>query len=123
MVAYVMMSYRIAYYKVYYPVEFYSTFFTTKVNDFDAETIMKGSKAVREKIELIEAKGKNATNKEAEELTVLEVAYEMYARGYEFYPAKLGNHTRSFAGRWKSKTPFSLICVGETSKSPSDRIC
>jgi DNA polymerase-3 subunit alpha (Gram-positive type) len=80
-VAYVMMSYRIAYYKVYYPVEFYSTFFTTKVNDFDAETIMKGSKAVREKIELIEAKGKNATNKEAEELTVLEVAYEMYARG------------------------------------------
>ncbi|MGI6748706.1 MAG: PolC-type DNA polymerase III [Anaerovoracaceae bacterium] len=115
-VAYVMMSYRIAYYKVYYPVEFYSTFFTTKVNDFDAETIMKGSKAVREKIELIEAKGKNATNKEAEELTVLEVAYEMYARGYEFYPAKLGksHEIRFLPEDGKVRLPFSALSgVGE----------
>jgi DNA polymerase-3 subunit alpha (Gram-positive type) len=115
-VAYVMMSYRIAYYKVYYPVEFYSTFFTTKVNDFDAETIMKGSKAVREKIELIEAKGKNATNKEAEELTVLEVVYEMYARGYEFYPAKLGksHEIRFLPEDGKVRLPFSALSgVGE----------
>lgn len=89
-VAYVMMSYRIAYYKVYYPREFYATYFTTKVSDFDAETIFKGPKAILEKIEAIENKGKNATKKEEDAVTVLEIAYEMYARGYEFSEARLG---------------------------------
>ncbi|MDD4563964.1 MAG: PolC-type DNA polymerase III [Eubacteriales bacterium] len=115
-VAYVMMSYRIAYYKVYHPVEFYATFFTTKVNDFDSETIIKGAKAVQDKIDLIESKGKNATNKETEELTVLEVAYEMYARGYKFYPAKLGksHETRFLSEESKARLPFSALPgVGE----------
>src|SRR5665648_42962 len=89
-VAYVMMAYRIAYYKVYYPREFYATYFTTKVSDFDAEVIFKGPKAILEKIEAIENKGKNATKKEEDSVTVLEIAYEMYARGYEFTEARLG---------------------------------
>jgi hypothetical protein len=66
--------------------------------------------------ELIEAKGKNATNKEAEELTVLEVAYEMYARGYEFYPAKLGksHEIRFLPEDGKVRLPFSALSgVGE----------
>ena len=115
-VAYVMMSYRIAYYKVYHPVEFYSVFFTTKVSEFDAETILKGSRAVRNKIDMIEVKGKNATKKEEDEVTVLEVAYEMYARGYEFYPAEIG---KSHATRFqvldgKVLLPFvALAGVGE----------
>jgi DNA polymerase-3 subunit alpha (Gram-positive type) len=88
-VAYVMMSYRIAYYKVYYPREFYATTFTTKVNDFDAETILKGPKAILEKIESIENKGKNATKKEEDSVTVLELAYEMLCRGYDFKEASL----------------------------------
>jgi DNA polymerase-3 subunit alpha (Gram-positive type) len=89
-VAYVMMAYRIAYYKVYYPREFYATYFTTKVSDFDSEVIFKGPKAILEKIESIENKGKNATKKEEDAVTVLEIAYEMYARGYEFTEARLG---------------------------------
>jgi len=89
-VAYVMMAYRIAYYKVYYPREFYATYFTTKVSDFDAETIFKGSKAILEKIEAIENKGKNATKKEEDAVTVLEIAYEMVSRGYGFQEAGLG---------------------------------
>ena len=115
-VAYVMMSYRIAYYKVYHPVEFYAVFFTTKVNDFDAETVLQGSKAVQNKIEMIEAKGKNATKKEAEEITVLEVAYEMYARGYEFHPAMIGksHETRFLSDEGKVRLPFSALAgVGE----------
>lgn len=88
-VAYVMMSYRIAYYKVYYPREFYATTFTTKVNDFDAETILKGPKAILDKIESIENKGKNATKKEEDSVTVMELAYEMLCRGYDFKEASL----------------------------------
>ncbi len=116
-VAYVMMSYRIAYYKVYYPAQFYSVFFTTKVSEFDAETILKGPRAVRAKIEMIEAKGKNATKKEEDEVTVLEVAYEMFARGYEFSPAEIGKShaTRFLTVDGKVLLPFvALSGVGES---------
>lgn len=89
-VAYVMMSYRVAYFKVYYPAEFYAAYFTTKVSEFDAETILRGKHAVLEKMDMLNAKGKNMTKKEEDEVTVLEVAYEMYARGYEFSDAVLG---------------------------------
>ncbi|MGI6733944.1 MAG: PolC-type DNA polymerase III [Anaerovoracaceae bacterium] len=83
-VAYVMMSYRIAYYKVYYPLAFYATFFTMKIADFNAEVVLGGPNAVWEKMKEIGEKGKSASPKETDELTVLEVVYEMYARGFEF---------------------------------------
>jgi DNA polymerase-3 subunit alpha (Gram-positive type) len=116
-VAYVMMSYRIAYYKVYHPVEFYCVLFTTKVSEFDADTILKGARAIMNKIELIEAKGKNATKKEEDEVTVLEIAYEMYSRGYEFAPAEIGKShaTRFLAVDGKALLPFvALSGVGES---------
>lgn len=97
-VAYTMMSFRMAWYKVYYPREFYATYFSSVVADFDADTILKGVDAILEKIALIEAKGQAATAKEGNELTVLEVAYEMYARGYEFMDMKLGE---SLASKFK----------------------
>lgn len=83
-VAYVMMSFRIAYFKVNYPEAFYATYFTTKVNDFDAELILKGKNAVKEKIVEIEKLGNNKSAKEKNLLTVLEVALEMYSRNYKF---------------------------------------
>ena len=79
-----------AWYKVYYPREFYATYFGSVVSDFDADTILKGREAIIEKMDLINAKGLEATAKENNELTVLEVAYEMYARGYEFKDMVLG---------------------------------
>ncbi|MDD2484190.1 MAG: PolC-type DNA polymerase III [Eubacteriales bacterium] len=88
-VAYVMMSYRIAYYKVYYPQAFYATFFSKKVSDFNQEVILQGMKAIKKRMEELEGKGKNALAKEEDEVTVLEVAYEMHARGFEFLPVDL----------------------------------
>lgn len=96
-VAYVMMSYRIAYFKVYYPLAFYAVFFTIKVADFNADLIFKGKKEILKRIEEIEDKGNNATQKEKDEVTVLEVAYEMFCRGYEFLPVDI---TESEAGRF-----------------------
>lgn len=89
-VAYVMMSLREAYYKVYHPLEFYAVYFTTKVAAFDESVILRGQKAVEDRMDEIDRLGKAATKKEESEYTVLEVAYEMYARGYEFAPARLG---------------------------------
>jgi DNA polymerase-3 subunit alpha (Gram-positive type) len=116
-VAYVMMSFRMAWYKVYYPREFYATYFTSVVQDFDADTILKGPDAILEKIDLIKAKGQAATAKEGSEIIVLEVAYEMYARGYEFMDMKLGlSHATKFdVVDGKVLLPFmALSGMGET---------
>lgn len=83
-VAYVMMSFRIAYFKVHYPEAFYATYFTTKANDFDAELILKGEEAVKNKIIKLEKQGNDKTAKEKNLLTVLEVVLEMYKRGFKF---------------------------------------
>lgn len=83
-VAYVMMSFRIAYFKVHYPEAFYATYFTTKANDFDAELIVKGEEVVKDKIIEFEEQGNDKTAKEKNLLTVLEVVLEMYKRGFKF---------------------------------------
>ena len=80
-VAYVMMSFRIAYFKVHYPEAFYATYFTTKAQDFDAHLVIKGKEAVKDKIKELESLGNQMTAKEKNLLTVLEVVQEMYARG------------------------------------------
>ncbi|MBU3098850.1 PolC-type DNA polymerase III [Clostridium frigoriphilum] len=80
-VAYVMMAIRIAYYKVYYPKEYYATFFTIRADDFDANLIVKGDSAIRVKMDELEALGKDIGVKEKGLLTALELSFEMYKRG------------------------------------------
>lgn len=87
--AYVMMSFRIAYFKVNYPEAFYATYFTTKAEDFDADFIIKGEDAIRLKIKELESIGNDLTAKEKNFLTVLEVALEMYCRGIHLLPVDL----------------------------------
>lgn len=82
--AYVMMAVRIAYFKVHYPLEFYATYFTVRADDFDIPLMVKGSSAIRQKIEEIEGKGHDAQPKEKALLTVLEMALEMVERGFKF---------------------------------------
>ena len=48
--AYVMMAFRIAYFKVHYPEAYYATYFTTKADDFDADLIVKGKEVINNKI-------------------------------------------------------------------------
>lgn len=81
--AYVMMSFRIAYYKVYFPEAFYSTYFTIKASDFDSDVVIKGKEFVKNRIKELENLGYDITTKEKGLLTVLEVVLEMYARGYK----------------------------------------
>jgi DNA polymerase-3 subunit alpha (Gram-positive type) len=90
-VAYVMTSFRLAYCKVNYPEAFYATYFTTKVEDFDADLVVKGMDAIKGKMNEIEAIGIDATTKEKGMYTVLEVALEMYARGIKILPVDIYN--------------------------------
>ncbi|MCB2292085.1 PolC-type DNA polymerase III [Clostridium algoriphilum] len=80
-VAYVMMAVRIAYYKVYYPKEYYATFFTIRADDFDANLIVKGDSAIKVKMDELTALGKDIGMKEKGLLTALELSFEMYKRG------------------------------------------
>ena len=115
-VAYVMMSNRIAYYKVYHPVEFYAVYFTAKVAYFDEKVILKGRDAILSRMDEIIKKGKDVQKKEEDEMPVLEVAYEMCARGYEFEPARLGisDGVRFLSHEGKVLLPFVAIAgVGE----------
>jgi DNA polymerase-3 subunit alpha (Gram-positive type) len=87
--AYVMMAFRIAWFKVNFPKEFYVTYFTVRADDFDAELMCNGQDKVRNKIKEFEQRGNTLTQKEKNVLTILEVVNEMYARGINFLPIDL----------------------------------
>lgn len=88
-VAYVMMAYRIAYCKVHYPLAFYAAYFTVRATEFDAEIVAAGPVAVRKKLNDFEQKGNTLSVKEKSMQTILEIALEMYLRGYQFHKIDL----------------------------------
>ncbi len=87
-VAYVMMSLRIAYFKVHHPRAFYATYFSVRADNLDAE-YLHSAETVRGRIAHIEAQGKAASALELAQLTILEVALEMFGRGIDFLPPHL----------------------------------
>ena len=82
-VAYVMMAFRIAWFKVHEPLAFYATFFSIRAKAFDAEYCCAGLDAVKRKIKEIE-NNKDATDVEQNLMVTLEVCYEFYLRGFHF---------------------------------------
>jgi DNA polymerase-3 subunit alpha (Gram-positive type) len=88
-VAYVTMSFRIAYFKVHYPLAFYASYFSSKVEDFDAQLICQGKRAVREKKRWMEDNWDSLTKKEQDLYGVLELVDEYYSRGFEFHKVDL----------------------------------
>ncbi|MBQ3297673.1 MAG: PolC-type DNA polymerase III [Bacilli bacterium] len=110
--AYVISAFRIAWYKVHMPVYFYSSWYSCKATDVDVENMIKGYKAIKARLEDIEEKGYEATNKENGQAESLKVALEATARGIKFLNVNL---YESEATTWKTKNdkeiypPFSAI--------------
>ena len=97
-VAYVMMAFRIAWFKVHHPLAFYSAYFyrRSQKGGFDAVLMTRGKDAVVANIDAIE-NNENATDKDEDLLTTLEVAYEYYIRGFEFLPISIyDSHATKF---------------------------
>ena len=97
-VAYVMMAFRIAWFKVHRPLAFYSAYFyrRSQKGGFDAVLMTHGKDAVVANIDAIE-NNENATDKDEDLLTTLEVAYEYYIRGFEFLPISIyDSHATKF---------------------------
>lgn len=86
--AYVMMAYRIAYFKVYYPKAFYATYYTVRGDAFNADIMCTTKEKVKENMKKIES-NPEATAVEKDMITVLEVVNEMLERGIEFLPIDL----------------------------------
>jgi DNA polymerase-3 subunit alpha (Gram-positive type) len=83
-VAYVMMAFRIAWFKVHRPLAFYAAYFSIRAKAFDATVMCQGMSAVMTKMRAIQAKDKEATAVEQDMLVTLEVCYEFYLRGFSF---------------------------------------
>jgi DNA polymerase-3 subunit alpha (Gram-positive type) len=114
--AYVISAVRTAYFKLYHPIEFYAAYFSVRAEDFELETLCQGYDAILRRLNEIEEKGLNATTKEKNSVSILEMALEMTARGFIFKPIDL---YRSDAVKFKIDgnaliPPFAAISgIGE----------
>lgn len=80
--AYVSMAFRIAWYKVYYPLAFYATYFTIKGDEFNLKVIFSGKEAIKKRI--YELRMSDLDVKKKSEMTNLELVLEMMLRGFSF---------------------------------------
>ena len=84
--AYVMMAWRIAYCKVFYPLAYYAAFFSIRASAFSYEIMCQG----RDKLEYFLADYKKRADtlskKEQDTLRDMRIVQEMYARGFTFTP-------------------------------------
>lgn len=85
-VAYVMMAWRIAWFKVYMPQAYYAAFLGIRAKALDYEKMCNGIERVNKEIEILkeQAAQKIISNKDEDLLGVLKIVQELYARGLEF---------------------------------------
>ena len=117
-VAYCMMAFRIAWFKVYHPLAFYAAYFyrRSQKGGFDAALMTGGLEMVKANIDAIE-NNEDATNKDEDLLITLEVAYEFYLRGFEFLPINIyeSHATKFLIKDGKILPPFVAVSgLGES---------
>ena len=83
--AYVMMAWRIAYCKLYYPLEYYAAFFSIRSDNFSYELMCQGKDALETVMQQLLGK-EQLSKKEQDMLKDMRTVQEMYARGFEFLP-------------------------------------
>ena len=84
--AYVMMAWRIAYFKIFHPQAYYAAYFSIRANAFSYELMCLGKDRVEFHMQQIKAKGDAASNKEEDQYKDMRIVQEMYARGFSFWP-------------------------------------
>lgn len=87
--AYVMMGFRVAYFKVHYPAEFYIAYFTVRADLFDAKIMAQGDENLKIEMHRLEERQNDWSATEKSLYTICEICHEMYQRGLEFLPVDL----------------------------------
>ena len=114
--AYIIASLRLAWFKIYKPLEYYCAYLTVRGDDVDAETMSKGKEAVKTLLQMIRAKGKEASAAEKSKETIMMIVYEAMVRGIEFLPIDIYTSTASSyePEDGKIRMPFAALAgVGE----------
>lgn len=84
--AYVMMAYRIAYCKVFYPLAYYAAYFSIRASAFSYELMCQGAEKLKHYMDQYQRRSEELTNKEQDTVKDMKIVREMYARGFEFTP-------------------------------------
>ncbi|MBQ4066212.1 MAG: PolC-type DNA polymerase III [Clostridia bacterium] len=115
--AYVIDALRLGWYKIYYPKEFYAAYFTAAPGGVEAETVVGGRDSIKAKMEEIDKMGRDATAKDKEMHSALQLCNEAVVRGIRFLPVDLrkSDATKFLPEAGGIRLPFSSIAgLGES---------
>lgn len=87
--AYTISSLRVAWFKVYYPAEYYCAFFTVRADEFDSHRMCRPAAQVRHEREQLQTGFRELTDREQKIFYILELVEEMQLRGLDFLPIDL----------------------------------
>ena len=87
--AYVMMAWRIAWCKVFYPLAYYAAFFSIRATSFNYELMCQGKERLEHHMHEYERRKDDLSKKEQDTYKDMRIVQEMYARGFEFLPIDL----------------------------------
>ncbi len=124
--AYVMMAWRIAYYKINYPLAYYAAYFSIRASAFSYETMCRGRDVLAESItryrKLANDPVIKMTSKDENTLRDLKIAEEMVARGFEFMPIDIfkaaAHHCRIIDGKIMPR----LDCIDGLGDKAADQV-
>lgn len=121
-VAYVTMAFRIAYFKVHHPKEFYLTYFSNNADDFDAHLISQGYERIQQEKEKLE-NSSDLTAKDKNILTNLEIVIEALNRGIKFSHVDLyRSDINNFSFKENGSLLPPLICLDGLGSSAAEKI-
>ena len=86
--AYVMMAWRIAWFKIYYPLAYYAAYFSIRATSFDYRLMAMGQDKLKYYMDDFKRRGEAGELTKAEQDTQKDMknVWEMYVRGFEFMP-------------------------------------
>ncbi len=119
--AYTIASLRLAWFKVYQPVAFYSAYFTIKRDFFDGELIMKGRARIEERLNALREMP-NPTAKDEGNIIILRIVLEMLARGYSFLPVSIGKSEATYFIPENGKIRLPLCSLAGLGESVAEKI-
>ena len=122
--AYAISSLRIAWFKVYYPEEYYCAFFSIRAEEFDGDTMCRGIDLVRSRRKELHEGYAARKQTEKAQYYLYELIEEMYERGIEFVPFDL---EKSEADRFKKLSSGKILppinAIGSISTAMARAIC
>ena len=109
--AYVMMAWRIAYCKIYYPLDYYSAYFSIRATAFSYVTMCQGNEKLKHFMQELLDKGDSMSPKDKDSVKDMRIVQEFYARGFEFLPVDIMVADAKYFTKIDGKLMPSLLSI------------